>query len=183
MQLAAANPDSRPKDGGFTLLEVMVATSILSVVLFTVSQTMTLILVRSMHAMELARAEDQGASFVSSITLATKTATAWGIYSDLDAYTAGPEINLAPQGNVLVCDSATEAGPAILYVFVYDPESRTLKRFENNVNTERMNLQNVSPSAGPLFDQNLGLVQGHWQMRFRDQLLTFSAYGTPPRMR
>jgi prepilin-type N-terminal cleavage/methylation domain-containing protein len=183
MQLAAANPDSRPNDGGFTLLEVMVATSILSVVLFTVSQTMTLILVRSMHAMELARAEDQGASFVSSITLATKTATAWGIYSDLNAYTTGPEINLAAQGNVLVCDSATEAGPAILYVFVYDPESRTLKRFENNVNTERMNLQNVSPTAGPLFDQNLGLVQGHWQMPVRDQLLTFSAYGTPPRMR
>ena len=183
MQLAAANPDSRPNEGGFTLVEVMVATSILSVVLFTVSQTMTLILVRSMHAMELARAEERGASFVSSITLATKTATAWGIYSDLDAYTTGPENKLVPQGNVLVCDSATEAGPPILYVFVYDPDSRTLKRFENNVNTERMNLQNVSPTAGPLFDQNLGLVQGHWQMPVRDQLLTFSAYGTPARMR
>ena len=67
--------------------------------------------------------------------------------------------------------------------FVYDPDSRTLKRFENNVNTERMNLQNVSPTAGSLFDQNLGLVQGHWQMPVRDQLLTFSAYGTPARMR
>ena len=183
MQLAAANLDSRPNERGFTLLEVIVAASILSVTLFTVSQTMTLILVRSMHAMEIARAEDQGARFVSSITLATKTATAWGIYSDLEAYTAGPEINLAPQGNVLVCDSATEAGPPILYVFVYDPDSRSLKRFENNVNTERMSLQNVSPTAGSLFDQNLGLVQGHWQIPVRDQLLTFSAYGTPSRMR
>ena len=183
MQLAAANLDSRPNERGFTLLEVIVAASILSVTLFTVSQTMTLILVRSMHATEIARAEDRGARFVSSITLATKTATAWGIYSDLEAYTAGSEINLAPQGNVLVCDSATEAGPPILYVFVYDPDSRTLKRFENNVNTERMSLQNVSPTAGSLFDQNLGLVQGHWQMPVRDQLLTFSAYGTPPRMR
>jgi prepilin-type N-terminal cleavage/methylation domain-containing protein len=183
MQLVATNSDSRTNERGFTLLEVIIAVSILSVVLFTVSQTMTLILLRSIHALEIARAEDQGARFVSSITLATKTATAWGIYSDLEAYTNGAETNLAPQGNVLVCASATETGPPLLYVFVYDPDSRTLKRFENNVNTERMILRNVSLAAGPLFDQNLGLVQGHWQMPVRNQLLTFSAYGTPPRMR
>ena len=130
---------------------------LLSVVLFTVSQTMTLILVRSLNAMELAREEDQGARFVSSITLATKTATAWGIYSDMDAYTSGPEINLAPQGNVLVCDSPTQSGTSILYFFVYDPVSQTLKRFENNMNTERMTLKGVTPISGPIFNQNLGL--------------------------
>ena len=161
----------------------MVAVLLLSVVLFTASQTMTLVLVRSLNAMELARQEDQGARFVSSITLATKTATAWGIYSDMEAYTSGPEINLAPQGNVLVCDSATQSGTPILYVFVYDPVSQTLKRFENNMNTERMTLRDVLPTAGSIFNQNLGLVQGHWQMPVRNQLLTFSAYGTPPRMR
>jgi hypothetical protein len=101
----------------------------------------------------------------------------------MNAYTTGPENNLAPDGNVLVCDSATQAGSPVLYVFVYDPGSRTLKRFENNINTERMTLQNVSPTAGSLFDQDLGLVQGHWQMPVRNQMLLFSAYGTPPRMR
>jgi prepilin-type N-terminal cleavage/methylation domain-containing protein len=183
MPLVAVNPDHRSRESAFTLLEIIVALSVVSVVFFTISQTMALILVRSLHAMELARAEDQGARFVSSITLATKTATAWGIYSDIDAYTTGPETNLAPDGNVLVCDSATQAGPPILYVFVYDPGARTLKRFENNMNTERMTLKEVSPVAGHLFDQDLGLVQGHWQMTVRNQLLAFSAYGTPPRMR
>jgi prepilin-type N-terminal cleavage/methylation domain-containing protein len=183
MPSVAENPSSRSRQRAFTLLEVIVAVSVVSVVLFTISQTMSLILVRSLRAMEIARAEDQGARFVSSITLATKTATAWGIYPDINAYTTGPETNLAPQGDVLVCDSATQAGLPILYAFVYDPGSRTLKRFENNMNTERMTLKDVSPTAGPLFDQDLGLVQGHWQMPVRNQLLMFSAYGTSPRMR
>jgi type II secretory pathway pseudopilin PulG len=183
MPLVAENPSSRSRESAFTLLEVIVTVLVVSVVMFTVSQTMSLILVRSLRAMEVARAEDQGARFVSSITLATKTATAWGIYPDMKAYMTGPENNLAPDGNVLVCDSATQAGSPVLYVFVYDPGSRTLKRFENNMNTERMTLQNVSPTAGPLFDQDLGLVQGHWQMPVQNQMLLFSAYGTPPRMR
>lgn len=183
MRSAAGNPSSHSSQAGFTLLEVIVALFLLSVVFFTVNQTMTMILVRSQKAMELTRAEDQGARFVSSITLATKTATAWGIYADLGAYTNGPEINLAPEGNVLVCDSPTQSGTEILYVFVYDPVSQTLKRFENNMNTERTTLQGVLPTAGPIFNQNLGLVQGHWQMPVQNQLLNFSAYGTPPRMR
>ena len=183
MPLAAENPSSRSSEGGFSLLEVLVALLILSVVLFTVSQTLTLVLVRSLNAMELAHEEDQGARFVSSITLATKTATAWGIYSDMDDYTSGPDINLAPQGNVLVCDSATQVGAPILYVFVYDPVSQTLRRFENNMNTERMTLRGVLPAAGSIFNQDLGLVQGHWTTSVRNQLLTFSAYGTPTRMR
>jgi Tfp pilus assembly protein PilV len=183
MPLVAGNPSSRFGEGGYSLLEVVVTLLLLSVVLFTVSQTTTLILVRSLNAMELARQEDQGARFVSSITLATKTATAWGIYSDLDAYTSGPDIHLAPQGNVLVCDSATQLGTSILYVFVYDAASQTLRRFENNMNTERMILKGVLPTAGPIFNQNLGLVQGHWKTSVRNQLLTFSAYGTPTRMR
>jgi prepilin-type N-terminal cleavage/methylation domain-containing protein len=183
MPLAAENPSSRLSEGGFSLLEVLVALLLLSVVLFTVNQTLTLVLVRSVNAMELAHQEDQGARFVSSITLAAKTATAWGIYSNLDAYTSGPETNLAPQGNVLVCDSATQLGTPILYVFVYDPVSQTLRRFENNMNTERMTLSSVLPTAGLIFNQNLGLVQGHWKTSVRNQVLTFSAYGTPIRMR
>jgi prepilin-type N-terminal cleavage/methylation domain-containing protein len=183
MPLAAENPSSRSREGGFSLLEVLVALLLLSVVLFTVSQTLSLVLVRSMNAMELAHQEDQGARFVSSITLATKTATTWGIYSNMDAYTSGPDSNLAPQGNVLVCDSATQLGTPILYVFVYDPVSLTLRRFENDMNTERMTLKSVLPIGGPIFNQNLGLVQGHWKTAVRNQLLTFSAYGTPTRMR
>jgi prepilin-type N-terminal cleavage/methylation domain-containing protein len=183
MPLVAESPSSRSRQSAFTLLEVIVAVSVVAVVFFTISQTMSLILVRSLRAMEIARAEDQGARFVSSITLATKTATAWGIYPDLNAYTTGSENNLAPDGNVLVCASATQAGPPILYVFIYDPGSRTLKRFENNLNTERMTLENVLPIAGPVFNQDLGLLQGHWQLPVRNQMLLFSAYGTPPRMR
>lgn len=183
MQSAAANPRSRSGEGGFSLIEVIVTIVLLSVVLFTVSQAMTLILVRSLNAMELAREEDQGARFVASVTLATKTATAWGIYSDMDAYRNGPENNLAPQGNVLVCDSPTQSGTSILYFFVYDPVFQTLKRFENNMNTERMTLNGVTPISGPIFNQNLGLLQGHWQIPVQNQLLTFSAYGTPLRMR
>src|SRR5437868_3708896 len=70
----------RANGAGFSLLEVMVTAALLSVVLFTVSQTVTLILLRSLKAMELARQEDKAARFVSDITLATKTATSWGIY-------------------------------------------------------------------------------------------------------
>ncbi len=110
MLLVAGNHNSRSEQAGFSLLEVMVVLLLVSVALFTVSQTVTLIIVRSINAMELARQEDEGARFVSSITLAAKTATAWGIYSDLNGYTSGPQINLAPQGNVLVCDSATQSG-------------------------------------------------------------------------
>ena len=183
MPLAAENRSSCCSEGGSSLLEVLVALLLLSVVLFTVSQTLTLVLVRSLNAMELAHEEDQGARFVSSITLATKTATAWGIYANMDDYTSGPDINLAPQGNVLVCDSATQLGTSILYVFVYDPVSQTLRRFENNMNTERMTLRRVFPAARPIFNQDLGLVQGHWTTSVRNQLLTFSAYGTPTRMR
>jgi hypothetical protein len=183
MSSTAGNSESPSSENGFSLLEVAVGVLVLSVVLFTASQTMSLILTRSLNAMELVRLEDQGARFVSSITLATKTATTWGIYSDLEAYTSGPESNLAPQGNVLVCDSATPSGTPILYVFVYEPASQTLKRYENNMNTERMTLVDVLPMEGSIFNQNLGLVQGHWKIPARNQLLTFSAYGTPPRMR
>jgi hypothetical protein len=183
MLLSAGNHDYRSRQVGFSLLEVMVVTLLVSVALFTVNQTLTLITVRSLNAMELARQEDQGARFVSSITLAAKTATAWGIYSDMNSYRSGPQTNLAPQGDVLICDSTTQSGVPILYIFVYDPASQTLKRFENNMNNERMALKAVSPTAAGVFNQELGLVQGHWQMKVQNQLIAFSAYGTPPRMR
>jgi type II secretory pathway component PulJ len=183
MPLAAGNPRNRSRQRGFSLLEVIVSTLFVSVVLFTVTQTMMLILLRSLNAIEVARREDQGARFVSSITLAAKTAASLGIYSDLDSYMSGPQTNLAPEGNVLVCDSPTQQGTSILYVFLYDPVSRSLKRFENNSNTERMTLINVVPTGGSIFNQKLGLVQGHWQMPGGNQLLTFAAYGTPLHMR
>ena len=183
MLLLAGNRSYRSRKAGFSLLEVIVVALLISVALFTVSQTMTLVIIRSLSAMELARQEDQGARFVSSITLATKTATAWGIYTNMNGYRSGPQINLAPEGNVLVCDSMTQTGVPILYVFVYDPISQTLKRFENNLDTERMSLKGVLPTTAALFNQDLGLVQGHWQMRVQNQLIAFSAYGTPLRMR
>jgi prepilin-type N-terminal cleavage/methylation domain-containing protein len=184
MLSVGGNRKSQFRKLGFSLLEVVVVALLISVALLAVSQTMTLIVVRSLSSTELARREDQGARFVSSITLATKTASAWGIYPDLNSYTSGPQTNMAPQGDVLVCDSTTASGVPILYVFVYDRSSQTLKRFENNMNTERMALKDVSPTASAtVFGQDLGLVQGHWQMRVQNQLIAFSAYGTPPRMR
>jgi hypothetical protein len=94
-------------------------------------------------------------------------------------------ISLVSAGNVLVCISATQSGAAISYVFVYDPAAQTLKRFENNWTTQRMSLSGVSPTDTPgyIFNQNLGLVQAHWQISVRGQWLTFAAYGTPVRMR
>jgi hypothetical protein len=183
MLLAAGNLRKRFGKTGFSILETFVVVLFLSVILFTVSQIMTLIMTRSINALELTSQEDRGARFVSSITLATKTATAWGIYPDMNAYTNGPQSNLAPQGNVLVCNSATQTGAQILYVFTYDPLSHTLKRYENHVNTERMTLKSVLPTATAVFSQDLGLVQGHWGIPVRNQLLTFSAYGVPLRMR
>jgi type II secretory pathway pseudopilin PulG len=183
MLLLVGNHNDRSGQVGFSLLEALVVTVLISVALFTVSQTMTLVIVRSFNAMELARQEDRGARFVSSITLATKTATAWGIYSDMERYQSGPQINMAPQGDVLVCNSITQTGVPILYVFTYDPASQVLKRFENNMNNERMSLKGVLPTATTLFNQDLGLVQGHWQMRVQNQMIGFSAYGPPPRMR
>jgi hypothetical protein len=187
MPLRARNLRSQPRAGGISLLEVLVSVSVLTVVLFAVGQTMTLVLLRTTAAMTVARQEDQGARFVSSITLATKTATEWGIYSDMDAYNNGPGTNLAPAGNVLQCRSATESGNGIEYLFVYDPAGQTLKRYENGLNTDRMTLKNVAPLPanvdGQMFNQDQGLVQGHWQLSVSGRLLTFSAYGTPLHMR
>ncbi len=172
---------------GFSLLEVLVTVSILAVVLFSVGQTLTLVFLRTTAVMQVARQEDQGARFVSSITEAAKTATEWGIYSDVEAYNSGLTTNLAPAGNVLECKSATEFGQPIQFLFVYDSVAQTLKRYENGINTPRMTLNNVTPLAAAtsngIFNQDQGLVQGHWQLSVDGQLLTFSAYGMPLHMR
>lgn len=187
MPLRVQNFKSKSRTEGFSLLEVLVALSVLAVALFAVGQSITLVLLRTTAAMETARQEDQGARFVASITLATKTATEWGIYSNQVAYNKGSNANLAAAGNILECKSATESGTGIDYLFVYDPAARTLKRYENGLNTDRMTLKNVSPvpaeTDGQIFDQDQGLVQGHWQLSVRGRLLTFAAYGTPLHMR
>ncbi|HEY2123161.1 MAG TPA: prepilin-type N-terminal cleavage/methylation domain-containing protein [Chthoniobacterales bacterium] len=187
MPLRVQNPKSKSRTEGFSLLEVLVALSVLAVVLFAVGQTITLVLLRTSGAMETARQEDQGARFVASITLATKTATEWGIYSNQVAYNKGSSANLAAAGNILECKSATESGTGIDYLFVYDPAARTLKRYENGLNTDRMTLKNVSSvpgeTDGQIFNQDQGLVQGHWQLSVRGRLLTFAAYGTVLHMR
>jgi Tfp pilus assembly protein PilW len=187
MALRARSLRSQSRAGGTSLLEVLVALLVLAVVLFAAAQTMTLVLLRTTAAMEVARQEDQGARFVSSITLATKTATEWGLYSDIDAYDNGPSTNLVPAGNVLACKSATESEHEIDFLFIYDPASQTLKRYENGLNTDRMTLKNVAPLPAEaddhIFNLDQGLVQGHWQLSVRGQLLTFSAYGTPLHMR
>ena len=187
MPLRVRNLRSQSRARGISLLEVLASVLVLAVVLFAVGQTMTLVLRRTTEAMTVARVEDQGARFVSSITLATKTATEWGIYSDMDAYKNGLSTNLVPAGNVLQCKSATESGNGIEYLFVYDPAGQTLKRYENGLNTDRMTLKNVAPLPaevdGQIFNQEQGLVQGHWQLSVGGQLLTFSAYGTPLHMR
>jgi prepilin-type N-terminal cleavage/methylation domain-containing protein len=170
---------------GFSVLEILVAVLVLSIAFFAASRVILLVLSRLNYVMELVRQEDQGARFVSSIVLATKTATGWGIYSNMEAYLNSPQANLAPTGNVLVCNSATQSGTVVSYVFVYDPAAKTLKRFENNMSTERMSLSYVSPTQlnSQIFNQDLGLVQGHWQINVRGQLLRFAAYGTPLHMR
>lgn len=158
-------------------------TILIAVALLSVSQTTVLILKRSLASMELAKAQDRAARFNASLTLAAKTAAAWGIYPDLASYNRDAQGNLAPEGNVLVCYSTNFTGNNILYLFVYDPASRTLKRFENDMNTARMNLDRVTPVNSTLFNQKMGLVQGHFQMVVQSIQLTFSAYATPLRMR
>jgi hypothetical protein len=186
MPLRGRNLRSKSRALGITLLDVLVSLSVLAVVLFAAEQAMMLVLLRTTAAMTVARLEDQGARFVSSITLATKTATEWGIYSDMQACDNGLSTNLVPAGNVLQCKSATESGNGTEYLFVYDPAGRTLKRYENGLNTDRMTLTNVAPlpaeADGQIFNEDQGLVQAHWQLSVGGQLLTFSAYGTPLHM-
>jgi prepilin-type N-terminal cleavage/methylation domain-containing protein len=81
---------------GFSLLEVLVAVLVISITFFAATQITTLVLLRLSNVMEVARQEDQSARFVSSIVLATKTASGWGIYSNMQSYQNEPQANLAP---------------------------------------------------------------------------------------
>ena len=175
--------DLNRNTAGFTLLEVLVVTVLVAVAFFSVSQTTVLILKRSLLAIELATAQDRASRFNASLTLAAKTAVTWGIYPDLASYYNDGQGNLTPEGNLLVCYSTNFTGNNILYLFLYDPATRTLKRFENNINTARMNLDGVTPVNSTLFNQKMGLVQDHFHMVVQNTEFTFSTYATPLRMR
>jgi hypothetical protein len=64
---------------------------------YTVLGSLTLVLVRSLNAMELAHEGNEGARFVSRITLAQKLRPHGASIPTWDDYTSGPDNNLAPR--------------------------------------------------------------------------------------
>jgi hypothetical protein len=167
------------------LVEALAALVTALTVLLALTTVLIAYLQRVKTDQSAAEIEDVGSRMAASITQATKTASQWAIYLDRASYLADPVSNVASQGNVLVCDTSTQSGEDIIVLFEYDPGAATLTRFENSFAQISNTLSKASLVAGSsaVFDQNLGLVRGHWTLSDANELVDFEAYGTPLRMR
>ena len=58
-----------------------------------------------------------------------------------------------------------------------------MTRSENSVANTTNAISSVTPTSIYVFNQNMGLVSGSFQIRTPVERLTFDAYGTSPRMR
>ena len=183
----SCRPSSRAlvSEGGFVLAEALAALLSALVVLVTVSTVLLAYMQRARTDQAAAQIESQGSAMAASITQDTKTASLWAIYADRNTFLADPVKNVASQGNVLVCNTTTRAGPQIVVSFEYDPAAGTLVRSENTFATATNKLSKAAPPAGfsTVFDQNLGLLRGHWTLAIPNELVDFEAYGTPPHIR
>jgi type II secretory pathway pseudopilin PulG len=171
--------------GGFTLVEALIGIMLTAVAVGAISDTLTGILKRTYIALQVTKATDESERFAAAFTQCGKTATGWAVYTDRASYLANPTGNVATAGNVLVFKDQLADGTAITELLEYDPIAQTLSRYENSVNQQRSILYDVVYSSGwtTVFGQDLGLVQAHWTMQSKYELLDFAAYGQPLRMR
>jgi type II secretory pathway pseudopilin PulG len=171
--------------GGFTLVEALIGIMLTAVAVGAISDTLTGILKRTYIELQVTQATDVSERFAAAFTQSGKTATGWAVYADRASYLANPTGNVATAGNVLVFNDQLADGTAITELFEYDPIAQTLSRYENSVNQQRSILYDVVYSAGwtTVFGQDLGLVQAHWTVQSKYELLDFEAYGQPLRMR
>jgi len=171
--------------GGFTLIEAMVALLLSAVATGVITDTLTGVLKRSYITIEVTRASDESERFASSVTQSGKSATSWAIYVDRAAYLADPVANVAVNGNVLVCQDQLPDATLVTQIFEYDPVAQTLARYENSLAQQRSLLNKVALTTGnpTVFAQDLGLIQAHWTVQSTYELLDFEAYATPLTMR
>jgi hypothetical protein len=179
---------SKPRisaQGGFTLIEALLALLLSAVGTGVISDMLTGILKRSYITVEVTRVSDESDRFASSFTQAGKSATSWAIYANRAAYLADPVANVAVNGNILVFADQLADATVVTEIFEYDPVAQTLARYENNLGQQRSLLNRVLLTTGSatLFAQDLGLVQAHWTVQSAYELLDYEAYGTPLRMR
>jgi type II secretory pathway pseudopilin PulG len=181
-------PDSKRRirgQGGFTLIEALVALLLAAVATGVITDTLTGVLKRSYITIEVTRASDESERFALSLTQAGKSAIRWAIYADQAAYQSDPIGNVTIKGNVLAFQDQLSDARLVTQLFVYDPAAQTLGRYENSLAQQRSLLHNVVYSAGSTtaFGQDLGLVQAHWAVQSTYERLDFEAYGSPLRMR
>lgn len=171
--------------GGFTLVEALVALLLSAVATEVITDTLTGVLKRSYITIQVTRASDESERFASSFTQAGKSATGWAIYADRAAYLADPVGNVAVNGNVLVFQDQLRDATLVTELFEYDPVAQTLARYENSLDQRRALLKKAVYSTGrtTAFAQDFGLVQAHWTVQSTYELLDFEAYGKPLRMR
>ncbi|MBV9298422.1 MAG: hypothetical protein JO066_05545 [Verrucomicrobia bacterium] len=170
---------------GFTLPEALIGLLLAAVATGTITETLTGILKRSYIMIEVTRASDESERFASSFTQTGKAAIDWMVYPNRAAYLADPARNITTTGNLLVFEDQLPDGTLITELFEYDPLAQTLARYENSLSERRSLLNHVVYSIGhtTLFEQDLGLVQAHWNVQSTYERLDFEAYGNPLRMR
>jgi Tfp pilus assembly protein PilV len=154
---------------GFSLPEALTAI-VLGALVFVVTATACVAFLKRAWAHDaVAQAESLGSRMSASITSAMKTSS------------ADPINNVSAQGNALVCQTNTASGQTIVVLFAF--ENGLLTRSENSVANTTNVISNVTPTSSYVFNQDMGLVSGNFQIRTPVERLTFDAYGTSSRMR
>jgi type II secretory pathway pseudopilin PulG len=176
---------SLASQGGFTLVEALIGIMLTAITIGAISDTLTGILKRTYIELQVTQTADESERFAAAFTQFGKAAIGWAVYADRASYLANPTGTVATAGNMLIFNDQLADGTMITEIFEYDPIAQTLSRYENSVKQQRSLLYDVVYSNGrtTVFGQDLGLVQAHWIVQSKYELLDFEAYGQPLRMR